>query len=69
VPTVTIFGPTNPYNWTPPDNSLHRFLQYDPGCKITCDTSECKEYQCITGISEYKYLTEIEDLIRYMRIK
>lgn len=64
IPTVTVFGQPNPYNWTPPESKLHKFVDYDPGCKTTCHLDKCKNYRCINEISEIMYLNRIEELIR-----
>lgn len=63
-PTVTVFGQSNPYNWTPPENKLHEFVAYDPGCKKNCNLDKCKNYRCITEVSEIEYLAKIEGLIK-----
>lgn len=62
-PTVTVFGQSNPYNWTPPESELHKFVVYDPGCKENCNLDKCKNYPCITEVSETEYLAKIEELI------
>lgn len=62
-PTVTVFGQSNPYNWTPPESKLHKFVDYDPGCKENCNLSRCTNYRCINEVSEIEYLNKIEDLI------
>ncbi|MEW6095713.1 MAG: glycosyltransferase family 9 protein [bacterium] len=63
LPTVTAFGQPNPYNWTPPESKLHRFVAYDPGCKKNCNLAKCTNYRCINEVSEIEYLDKIEELI------
>ncbi|MFH1562975.1 MAG: glycosyltransferase family 9 protein [Nitrospirota bacterium] len=63
-PTVTVFGQSNPYNWIPPNDKLHKFVAYDPGCKKNCNLAKCKNYLCITEVSETEYLAKIEELIK-----
>ncbi|MEW6609161.1 MAG: glycosyltransferase family 9 protein [bacterium] len=63
-PTVTAFGQSNPFNWTPPESKFHQFVDYDPGCKEKCNVARCKVYRCITEISEIEYLKKIEELIQ-----
>ncbi len=62
-PTVTVFGQSNPYNWTPPESKLHKFVAYDPGCKENCNLAKCTNYRCINEVSETEYLSRIEELI------
>jgi ADP-heptose:LPS heptosyltransferase len=40
VPTVTIFGSTDPFVWMPPDQSLHKAVVYPVDCR-PCDYNEC----------------------------
>ncbi|MDI6736574.1 MAG: glycosyltransferase family 9 protein [bacterium] len=67
-PTVTVFGQSNPYNWTPPESRRHQFVDYDPGCKNSCNLARCRDYQCITKVSETEYLTKIEGLIEELEL-
>jgi len=40
VPTVTVFGPTNPINWHPPEGP-HRFVEADGLDCLHCNESRC----------------------------
>ncbi|MEW6481865.1 MAG: glycosyltransferase family 9 protein [bacterium] len=68
IPTVIVFGKTNPYNWTPPNNRLHRFIEYDPGCKEKCNVKKCKDYLCIKGVDKTRYLEIIEKTINELNL-
>ena len=39
--TVAIFGRPQSKNWTPPGNSRHLAVEYDPGCKTRCFYPKC----------------------------
>lgn len=67
IPTVAVFGQSNPYNWTPPESKLHKFVDYDPGCKETCNLDKCQNYRCINEVSETECLGKIEELMEDIR--
>jgi heptosyltransferase-3 len=69
LPTITVFGPSNPHNWTPPNDKLHRFVTYDPGCKENCNLAKCTNYPCIIEVSQTEYLDKIENFIEEIRLR
>ncbi len=40
-PTVAVFGKPLAENWTPPNNTNHIGLEFDPGCKRKCFYPDC----------------------------
>ncbi|MDP7620852.1 MAG: glycosyltransferase family 9 protein [SAR324 cluster bacterium] len=61
-PTVTIFGRPWAANWTPPQQTLHRTLEYDPGCKNKCVYPKCN-LECLEGVTVEAVKTELEIII------
>ena len=73
-PTVTIFGPENPFEWHPYDRSEHPYLFVNdlhcrtsqlPGYPAWCGIASCTEaspekHRCMTGIT----VTEVWNLIQ-----
>ena len=51
-PTVTIYGPQDPVNWTYPEPSRHKFLKKKVDCP-DCDRMKrrCKELSCLDEIT------------------
>ena len=45
-PTVAIFGKPQLKNWTPPNNSRHLAVEFDPGCKESCFYPKC-DLECL----------------------
>lgn len=58
-PTVTIFGPTDPRAWTPPNNPQHVAVKKDPGC-IKCVPRRCRDLKCLDMVSVDDVLKEVE---------
>ncbi|MEK6646472.1 MAG: glycosyltransferase family 9 protein [Candidatus Firestonebacteria bacterium] len=56
VPTVTIYGATDPKAWNPPDDSRHHIvwkgLSCQPCNKVKCNTLECLEEITVTDVLE-----------------
>ena len=61
VPTVTLFGPTDPEIWDPM-NDIHRALHAKPPC-FPCRRKECAANKCLSDIGPDKVLDEILDLL------
>jgi len=68
-PTVRVFGQTDPSNWTPPESMLHKCIDYDLGCKKSCNLRKCRQHHCITGVDKKIYLHEIIKLIEELGLK
>jgi ADP-heptose:LPS heptosyltransferase len=51
-PTITIYGPQDPVNWTYPQPSRHKFLKKKVDCP-DCDRMKhkCRELSCLEGIT------------------
>jgi len=51
-PTITIYGPQDPINWTYPDPLRHRFLKKDVDCP-DCDKMKhkCRKLSCLNQIT------------------
>ncbi|HKI99402.1 MAG TPA: glycosyltransferase family 9 protein [bacterium] len=66
-PTLTVFGKDFPALWTPPDQTLHRAVEYDPGCKSDCHHPDCGE-ECIKDLDyrsvEAALESYLEELLR-----
>jgi len=62
-PTVIVFGQSDPSNWMPPESMLHKFVEYDPGCKKNCNIKKCRQYRCVTDVDKKIYLCKIMELI------
>ena len=67
-PTLTVFGRPWAVNWTPPRQSLHRALEYDPGCKNKCIYPKC-DLECLHGVTVEAVRNELEDMIKAISYK
>ncbi len=61
-PTLTVFGRPWAANWTPPQQTLHRTLEFDPGCKNKCFYPKC-ELECLQGVTVEAAQTELQKII------
>ena len=61
-PSLAIFGRPWAANWTPPDQTLHHALEFDPGCKKKCVYPKCK-LECLKGVNVEAVKTELEIII------
>ncbi|MBS1255982.1 MAG: Lipopolysaccharide core heptosyltransferase RfaQ [Deltaproteobacteria bacterium] len=61
-PSMAIFGRTWVANWTPPQQTLHRTLEFDPGCKNKCVYPKCN-LECLKGVSTDAVMNELETMI------
>lgn len=62
-PTVTVFGQGRPENWTPPDQPMHRTVEYDPGCKSSCTYPRCAHLDCINKVPYLSVQGEVESAL------
>jgi len=65
-PTLTIFGRPWAANWTPPQQTLHRTLEYDPGCKNKCVYPKCN-LECLDGVTVEAVQNELENVMKNIR--
>ena len=49
-PSLAIFGRPRAANWTPPEETRHRAIEFDPGCKKNCVYPKCK-LECLKGVN------------------
>ena len=61
-PSLAIFGRPWAANWTPPEQTRHRALEFDPGCKKKCVYPKCK-LECLSGVYVDAVKTELEIVI------
>ncbi len=61
VPTVTLFGPTDPVIWDPM-NSRHRVLYLDMPC-APCRRRSCEPNRCMTGIEPEDVIEQVERIL------
>ena len=61
-PSLAIFGRPWAANWTPPEQTRHRALEFDPGCKKKCVFPKCK-LECLKGVNVDAVKTELEIII------
>jgi lipopolysaccharide heptosyltransferase II len=63
VPTITLYGPTDPIAWNP-GGPLHRLIQATGlGC-LGCNLNECPfNHECMTGITPDRVLQEARGLL------
>jgi len=57
--TVTIFGPTDPRAWTPPNSPQHVSVRKDAGCK-RCVPQRCRDFKCLEMVSVDDVLGAVE---------
>jgi len=67
-PTLTIFGRPWAANWTPPRQTKHRSLEFDPGCKNECIYPKCN-LECLNGVMVEAVQNELEDMIKAISYK
>ena len=67
-PTLTVFGRPWAANWTPPRQTLHRALEFDPGCKNKCMYPKCN-LECLHGVTVEAVQSELEDMIKAIQLK
>jgi lipopolysaccharide heptosyltransferase II len=60
-PTVTVYGPTNPVTWNPPD-SRHRAVHAGVDC-LFCDKNECETMVCMKKLEVSNVLPAVRDLL------
>jgi heptosyltransferase-3 len=61
VPTVTVFGPTDPCNWNPP-GERHVAVRSKPDC-AECDMGTCEDIKCLEMIEAGTVFEEARKLL------
>ena len=61
VPTITVFGPTNPVVWNPSDIIRHPYVQSKIEC-IGCDLRECEHHKCMEDVKPEDILEKVNEL-------
>jgi ADP-heptose:LPS heptosyltransferase len=64
VPTVTIFGETDPDRWGPPDNGPFRAVVRDLPCRPCAEDGCPSGYACLRGISVDQVVEAASEVIR-----
>jgi len=64
-PSLAIFGRPWAANWTPPEQTRHHALEFDPGCKKRCVYPKCN-LECLKGVNIDAVKTELEIIINNM---
>lgn len=65
VPTVTLFGPTDPLVWDP-QSEIHRVIRKDLDCS-PCGLTECPSPECMLGIEADDLFEEMRRVLREVR--
>ena len=61
-PSLAIFGRPWAANWTPPEQTRHRALEFDPSCKNKCVYPKCK-LECLKGVNVDAVKNELDIII------
>ncbi|PKK92148.1 MAG: hypothetical protein CVV64_01645 [Candidatus Wallbacteria bacterium HGW-Wallbacteria-1] len=63
IPTVTIFGPTNPVKWSPRDSEIHGWVKEFLPC-WPCDYNRCsRDWQCMKMITADKVFSKVRQIL------
>ena len=64
IPTVAIFGPSSPKRWSPVGRAT-KVLRGAPDCASCFETDavNCKDPQCLDGVSVYMVLDAVRELV------
>jgi len=69
-PSLTVFGKELAEIWTPPQQTRHRTVEHDPGCKRSCHYPRCGQ-ECINDLAyapvEQALESYLEELLRHGR--
>ena len=50
IPSLGVFGKPTAVSWTPPEQTMHRSVEHDPGCKNSCTYPSCEHLSCIRDV-------------------
>lgn len=64
IPTVAIFGPSNPNRWSPMGRAVRVLRGAAPGCSPCFEVAEtnCKDPQCLEGVSVEMVVDAVREL-------
>lgn len=63
IPTVTIFGPTDPVKWNPPDTGKHKWVKGTPPC-WPCDYDHCvRGHVCMKSVGVREVREKILEIL------
>lgn len=63
VPTVALFGPTDPAQWFPYEKlGPYRVVAVRPSCH-PCDRHTCDDFICLSGLRPHRVLAVVRDLL------
>jgi len=66
VPTFAIFGRGRLSNWTPPGQTRHLAIEYNPGCKSGCTWPHC-QLECLKGLTVDMAWQALAPLLQQLR--
>ena len=62
VPTVTVYGATNPKAWEPEKSPFHRYVSANLDCQ-PCEKTYCDKFVCMENVSVDNVLSELKSII------
>jgi len=67
-PTLTLYGPTHPSNWNPPETEPHRFIQVQGlGC-LGCNLNHCPyRHECMEWLDPETVFQTVQAIMTKMR--
>ena len=63
IPSLGVFGKPSAVSWTPPEQTIHRSVEYDPGCKNNCTYPNCDHLSCIRDVPFNEVHQALKDLL------
>ncbi|MBI5206738.1 MAG: glycosyltransferase family 9 protein [Candidatus Firestonebacteria bacterium] len=61
-PTLTIYGPSEEWRWTPPNDPKHRVVRKDVSC-IRCGKHECDNHICMNTLTAEEIEIKVRDML------
>ncbi len=60
-PTLTIFGPSDPRVWHPPEDPRHIYLRAPLDC-LTCGKDECEDLRCMEQVTSEQVINAVKNM-------